>query len=265
MNAWNSEFVHSSYPSQALGSLTNRKDGRVNVERPDVALILRRMAESDKLDPDDPEVRQKALEEADGNATGPARLPYTKPIFGLAAGWVSEVAPPETLKGILQHADAYLNPSWSNGGLYYPRYDGKFDSDGNWLFVDPVTGNACIGYSRLNVPDGQKIMWEQAWTPEKVQSTPALEAVGFGSGVDFLRCKWATKQEDGFDGFVMTMRTWHGKTSRIQPRVTALPAGRYEVFVNSKVTRTYDQESAKALDLKLEVDGDETDVCILKK
>jgi hypothetical protein len=144
MNGWNSEQVHALYASQALGTLTRRTDGRVNVERPDVALILRSMAESGKGDPDDANTRDEALKEANSKAAGPG-LPYNKPIFGFAAGWVSEVAPADTVKGILKHADAYLKPSWSNGGLYYPRHDEKYDIDGNWKFVDPVTGNACIG------------------------------------------------------------------------------------------------------------------------
>jgi hypothetical protein len=264
MNGWNSEQVHAMYPSQALGTLTKRDDGRVNVERPDVALILRGMAESGNGDPDDPRAREEAVKEA--NSKPPGRtMPYTKPIFGLAAGWVSEVAPPDTLRGMLQHADSYLNPSWSNGGLYYPRHDEKFDKDGNWKFVDPVTGNACIGYARLNVPDGQKTMWEKAWTPEQVQSSPAIEGVGFASGVDFLRSKYCTEYEDGFCGLVITVRTWHGNYSKIQPKITSLPAGQYEVFIDGKMTRKYDQNNAQALELELEVDGSEMDVCILKK
>jgi hypothetical protein len=222
------------------------------------------MAESGNGDPDDPRAREEAVKEA--NSKPPGRtMPYTKPIFGLAAGWVSEVAPPDTLRGMLQHADSYLNPSWSNGGLYYPRHDEKFDKDGNWKFVDPVTGNACIGYARLNVPDGQKTMWEKAWTPEQVQSSPAIEGVGFASGVDFLRSKYCTEYEDGFCGLVITVRTWHGNYSKIQPKITSLPAGQYEVFIDGKMTRKYDQNNAQALELELEVDGSEMDVCILKK
>lgn len=264
MNGWNSEQVHALYPARALGTLTKRSDGRVNVERPDVARILRGMAEAGTGDPDDPNTRKEALKEADSKL-GPQRMPYTKPIFGLATGWVSEVGPKDTLRGILQHADTHLNPSWSNGGLYYPRHDEKYDSDGNWKFVDPVTGNSCIGYARLNVPDGQKIMWETAWTPEQVQRSPAVEGVGFGSGVDFLRCKWATHPNDGFEGLVLTMQTWHGQQSKIHPKITALPVGQYEVFVDGKLTRRYDQNGTQGLELDLEVDGKELDVGILKR
>ena len=264
MNGWNSEEVHEMYEHQALGTLTKRKDGRVNVERPDVAIILRHLAEAGEGDPNDASVQAQALKEANENAPAHS-FPLAKPVFGLAAGWVAEVGDKDTLRGILKHADDFLNPSWSNGGLYYPRRDEKSDEEGNWRYVDPVTGNACIGYARLNISDGQKIMWENAWTPEKVQQSPAIEGVGFGSSVDFTRCKWATKAEIGRDLFLFTMRTWHGQQSKIHPRITALPAGRYDVFVDSKLVRTYDQDGAQALELALEVAGDEVDVCVLKK
>ena len=139
MNGWNSEEVHALYPSQALGALTKRDDGRINVERPDVALVLRQMAASGKGDPDDATTRQAAMQEANTNQYGP-KWPYTKPVFGFAAGWVAEVGPPEIISGMLKHAEMYLNPSWSNGGLYYPRNEEIEDVDGNCRFMDPVTG-----------------------------------------------------------------------------------------------------------------------------
>ena len=264
MNGWNSKEVHELYPSQALGALTKRKDGRVNVERPEVAMILRQMAASGNGDPDDAETRDAAIKEAN-NKKGGFRMPYTKPIFGLAAGWVSEVAPPATLDGMLKHADAYLNPLWNKGGLYYPRQDEAEDAEGNWLFTDPVTGNAAIGYARLNVPDGQKIMWNDAWTPEHVQCSVALENVSFSEGVDFLRCRWVKEAENGFSGLVLTMRTWDGKTSNIHPHITALPSGRYEVYVDGSLTRTHVQDGVEALQLEIIVDGAEMDVCILQR
>ena len=266
MNSWNSEQVHALYPSQALGTLTKREDGRVNVERPDVAAILRQKAASGEGDPNEESTRQEAIKEANGKtATGP-QLPYTKPIFGLAAGWVSEVAPPGMLDGILTHATKYLNPSWSNGGLYYPRNDAPpADEEGNWRIVDPVTGNAAIGYARLNVADGQKIMWENAWTPEQVKGSVAVENVSFSDGVDFLRCQWASESEDGFTGLVLTMRTWTGQKSSIHPSITALPNGQFDVFVNGSLTRTHTQSAAQNLQLEVEVSGEETEVCILKK
>ena len=37
---------------------------------------------------------------------------------------------------------------------YYTRCDSGRDKDGNYNYVDPYTGDAAIGYARLNVRDG---------------------------------------------------------------------------------------------------------------
>ncbi|KAK3712952.1 hypothetical protein LTR37_008837 [Vermiconidia calcicola] len=185
-------------------------------------------------------------------------MPYTKPIFGTTIGWAAEVAPPEVLEGLLKHADTYMNPSWANGGLYYPRCDEKEDGHGNWRFVDPYTGNGAIGYARLNVPDGQKLMWEKAWTPQRVQDAVAVENVSFADGVDFLRSQWCTESANGFTGLVLSMRTWHGRSSKIQPDIVGLPDGRYGVFSDGTLLKTHVQEGSEALRLVIEVGGTET-------
>lgn len=61
MNGWNSEQVHTMYPSQALRTLTKREDGRVNVERPDVAATIRELIQTHGADPD-ASTRQEAFE-----------------------------------------------------------------------------------------------------------------------------------------------------------------------------------------------------------
>ena len=264
MNGWNSEQVHALCPSQALGTLTNSKDGRVNVERPDVASIIREMVKSDNVDPNASKTLEDAIREANCRPAA-QRLPYRKPTFGLAAGWVSEVAPLGVLDGMIKHADTYLNPSWSKGGPHYPRLDNADDSDGKWRWMDPVTGNSAIGYARLNVPDGQKVMWENAWTPEQVIKSVAVENVRFEEDVDFLRSKWATATDNGFTGLVLTMRTWGGQTSTIHPKVVGLPAGRYDVFVDGSLTQTRTQKDSEELQLDIQIDGDEKDLLVLQR
>jgi hypothetical protein len=68
--------------------------------------------------------------------------------------WVSEVGDEPTLSGLLNHADRYMQPTWTNGGLHYADNTTKCDKDGNWVEVDPFTGNGAIGYARLNVQVG---------------------------------------------------------------------------------------------------------------
>jgi hypothetical protein len=74
--------------------------------------------------------------------------------------WLSEVDPCDDLAGLLNHADRFLTPEWEKGGLFYPHHDIQRDKDGNWTHVDPFSGNAAIGYARLNVANGQRRMWD---------------------------------------------------------------------------------------------------------
>ncbi|OBT86173.1 hypothetical protein VE02_05753 [Pseudogymnoascus sp. 03VT05] len=104
-----------------------------------------------------------------------------------------------------------LNPSWENGGLYYPRCDQAVDGSGNSTLMEPYTGNAAIGYARLNIEDGQKKMWEKPWTGEFVRRKPFVDTTAFeDGGVDFLRAGWSEE----LNAFIVTAKTWHGKSSR---------------------------------------------------
>ena len=69
----------------------------------------------------------------------------------------------ETLDGLLAHADRFMNPTWQDGALYYPRNDQSFDQDGHLTGIAPMTGNTLIGYARLNVPDGMWGLYNEPW------------------------------------------------------------------------------------------------------
>ncbi|OJD26917.1 hypothetical protein ACJ73_01694 [Blastomyces percursus] len=72
-------------------------------------------------------------------------------------------------------------------GLYYPRQDTVLNEVGEWTFLDPFSGNATIGYARLNVEDGQRKMWETPWTTEVLAGRPWADGLDLGHGVDCLR------------------------------------------------------------------------------
>lgn len=263
MNGWNSKQVRDMYPAQAMGTLTKQENGRINVERPDVAAEMRKLVATQGADPDAHATRQEARKIAVSQRQ--AGFPFTRPTFGYAAMWAAEVGAPEDLDGLLKHAHRYLNPCWSKGGLYYPRNDTWEDSEGNWRFVDPFTGNGAIGYARLNVPDGQKKLWEQAWSSETVQKKVAAEGVSFANGADFLRCEWVSEAGAGFTSLVITMRTWHGQKTSICPRVVNLPAGRYGVYIDGVLTRYCEQDKGLAMELEVEVGGDEMTIGVLQE
>ena len=66
---------------------------------------------------------------------------------------------------------------------------------GEWTSMDPFSGNAAIGYARLNVPDGQKIMWEKPWSKADLESRPHVSGVELGLGTDCLRGVWLEEQK----------------------------------------------------------------------
>lgn len=209
MNSWNSQLVHSAFPSQSLGFFTETPDGRVNLNSTTVAMIIRKLVKTENADPQAWSTKQQAQELAKQTKAAPPP-PLPVPIFGYVAQWVSEVGDPALTEGLLRHADTLLNPTWDRGGLFYPRNETSTDEHGNWTLVEPYTGNAAIAYARLNVPDGQKKVWEKPWSKEHVSGFPYIDGITFASGVDFLRCTWDAEREV----FVVTMRTWNGSTRR---------------------------------------------------
>lgn len=210
INSWNPEQAHSTYVPQTRGFITRKKDGRVNLNPGPVAHVIRRLAAADEtIDPAADETAQLAWSEINNGPSNGHKSAHQVPNFGYLLEYTSEVAEdPSILKGLLKHADAYLTPSWDKGGLYYKRCEVLVDEDGNHTQVDPFTGNAAIGYSRLNVIDGQRKMWDKPWTTEKLQNEPFVDGIGFGDGVDFLRAIW----DEQAAVFVLTVVSWNQKS-----------------------------------------------------
>lgn len=210
MNSWNSVEVRSTFPSQALGFLTRGPSGSVSLNPVPIAHTIRRLVAEQGADPDAPETLRQAREIV--ASSGPGRRPaFPQPALGYVVQWLSELGKDELLSGLLKHADIFLNPSWENGGLYYPRCDQAADGSGNNTLMEPYTGNAAIGYARLNIEDGQKKMWEKPWTGEYVRRKPFVDTTAFeDGGVDFLRAGW----NEELNAFIITAKTWHGESSR---------------------------------------------------
>ncbi|MGY4103481.1 linalool dehydratase/isomerase domain-containing protein [Nocardia sp. R16R-3T] len=148
MNMWNREFVREHYPSQIKDLLIDGLDGTKSVRfTPDREIIPGRSIVADFCD------------------------------FGWAATWASEMGDAATLDGLLAHADRFMNPTWRDGGLYYPRKDTQCDESGNRIEVEPLAGNVLLGYARLNVPDGLWKFYNKTWDAAHF-TEPALTAVG---------------------------------------------------------------------------------------
>lgn len=261
MNSWNPSVAHSTFDSQAIGFLSRVEPGRVEVNSTSIAHAIRDLVKTEGADPDSFSTMSRARSIVEKNGSDQRRMPWTTPTFGYVIKWVSEVGNKATLEGLLTHADKFMNPTWRNGGLYYPRNDQETDKYGNRVAVEPFTGNAAIGYARLNVFDGQRKMWLEPWTAEQVSGSPFVDGVDLASGVDFLRGSW----DKIHNSMVVTMRSWDSERKKIQPRFCNLEPGNYGVYLNGKLTESKRIETREDLvELQLEVDGVEIDVVLLR-
>ncbi|MGW5301835.1 linalool dehydratase/isomerase domain-containing protein [Rhodococcus aetherivorans] len=146
MNTWNTDFVHAHYPQQIQDLVVDGPDGTKSVRTPPDMQVMGQTVINDSCD------------------------------FGWVATWASEMGDTATLDGLLAHADRFMKPTWRDGGLFYPRNDTETDDHGNRTVVEPLTGNALLGYARLNVPDGMRKLYNDPWGPEHF-TEPALTAV----------------------------------------------------------------------------------------
>lgn len=142
MNMWNREFVREHYPKQVKSFLIHHSDGTISV-RPTPKTYLSSPADLDWCD------------------------------FGWVLAWATEVGDTATRDGILAYADRHMNPTWRDGGLYYPRNDTEVDEDGHYVEMDPMVGNVLIGMSRLNGEDSYWRLFNEPLADARL-SAPAV-------------------------------------------------------------------------------------------
>jgi hypothetical protein len=146
LNMWNRDFVHAHYPSQIKDLVKPGPEGTLSIVTSQRPLVMGQTIVSDDCD------------------------------FGWTTAWASEMGDAETLGGLLAHADRFMAPRWSSGGLYYPRNDVLNNADGNRTLIEPMSGNVLLGYARLNVPDGLWGLYNDPWNRSRFLE-PAITAV----------------------------------------------------------------------------------------
>jgi len=274
MNAWRPEFVRSGYEKQAFGYITNI-DGQVRLHPPAVGNAIRELVAKEDQDdassspppPPTAALLAQAVEMAKAAAsTAKSKMAYTKPTFGYVVQWLSELGRTTELDGLLRYADERLNPTWEHGGLFYPRHDVPVSPDMDWTHMDPFSGNAAIGYARLNVKDGQRAMWEQPWTPTSLAEKPWIDGLdGLADGVDFLRGTWDAEVK----ALIVTARSWNGRNRSISLVARNLEEGTWSVYVGEEVTKVVMVEGREGrrgdLTVEVEVGGDEVDIVFLNE
>lgn len=255
MNAWNSDFVHSMYEKQSLGFLVE-VDGKTRLQPTCIAKTFRKLVHEHDRDPKD----RKTLDEA--RSRWKNRKP-TAPFETLNwLAWtmmLSELGREKELNDLFDQADEFCNPTWVNGGLYYPRNDVLFDSEYNLTHVEPHSGNSGIGYARLNVKNGQKIMWEKPWTRETLSSRPWVDGAGYADDVDFLRGVW----DSDHMAMIITLRRWCEDCKPVTLHIQNLEAGNWVLYVNGKPKDIYNVSSnGGSVKFDEAVGRDETDVVL---
>lgn len=257
MNTWNPEYAQSGFEKQSTGFITNL-DGKIELQVTAVANEIRRLEKEEGASPHSPATVKKAIEKAKAL---PSKFPYTQPTFGYVVMWVSELGKDTELKGLLAHADANLNPTWEKGGLYYPRNDNSASEDWKWTQMDPFTGNAAIAYSRLNVPDGQKKMWDRPWTRRDLDNRPWIDGLDLSQNIDCLRGLW----DEEAKAIIVTLKTWNGRPAQANLVVKNLEVGTWAVYEQGKLSAIH--ELLKKINIPVTIlvgAGKETDIVILK-
>lgn len=100
---------------------------------------------------------------------------HTHGMLGLLA---AEMGDEETKEGLLAHADSAMNPTWKEGGLYYPRCD-DLDTES---YVTCVTGNALIGATRLVPKNGLSDLFNKPWGAKEL-SLPTVSKIPYPDAI----------------------------------------------------------------------------------
>ncbi|VUC31003.1 unnamed protein product [Clonostachys rosea] len=253
LNSWNHDLVASLYEKQAAGYITVQND-QVRLQTHEVAVQMRRLMEEENADLSDPAVLAKAR----ALVTGPPSDVGTVMAFVLM--WLSELGKQKELNGLLEYIDSHHDAIWEKGGLFYGRSDESVDISGNVAKITPLAGNACIAYSRLNVPNGQKLMWDNPWTSKLLASRPSIHGFDLSEGVDCLRSIWDAETKS----LVLTVKAWEGRPTVIQPVAKNLSAGTWATYVNTEFVEALPVNSNGTMTVSVEVSTQELDIVFQK-
>lgn len=248
--------MHGLYEKQALGYITVIGDD-VRMQKASTAREFRRMVQEEGADPGDASVLAKAKAAATNVPSAPGE---GSPLAWVLL-WLSEMGRKNELDGIFRYLDSRKGPAWEKGGLFYPRDDAQVDEEGCWAAVGTLAGNASAAYARLNVPDGQKIMWKKPWTSGYLAARPFIGGVDLSQGVDCLRGVW----DEGAMALVLTVRTWDaGRTEVIMPTAENLSGGQWAIYVDGELRESTSVEAGGSLSVEVEVGIEEVDVVFTK-
>lgn len=169
---------------------------------------------------------------------------HTHGMLGLLA---AEMGDEETKAGLLAHADAKMNPTWKEGGLFYPRCD-DLDTES---YVTCVTGNALIAATRLVPQNGLSNLLNNPWT-ERELSLPTISKVPYPNVL-------VTRAISDESGIQFDLEPQSDQPQTVEYQVSSLkPDARYAVTTfsaNGNETSPHSSDSDGKLNLSLVISG----------
>lgn len=258
MNTWNSEVVYSSFDKHTLGFLVP-VDGKTKLQPTSVGMAFRKLVLEEACDAQSHATLTSARERSRDYV---ARIPFELSNWQAFTMLLSELGKTEELRDLLEHVDTYCQPTWQNGGLYYPRNETMFDKDWNYIHMEPHSGNSAFGYARLNVQDGQKQMWERPRRKGYWKAEPWVDSSSFEDGVDFLRAQWDSDRQ----AMILTVQRWQESTASLASvTVRNLPPGLWAVFLDGILQQQQTIDEARgSVTIQVSVSTDEVDLVITK-
>ncbi|KAL6702394.1 hypothetical protein ACN47E_002199 [Coniothyrium glycines] len=259
MTTWNCEVVESLFERQKLGFMTSL-GGEWRVHDFEFAKHYRAIIERENVDFSmiSEEKHSAIIDEAEEmrRLNPEPEQKYVDPVFGCVLQWLSELGKQTELQGLLAWADKHLQPTWENGGLFYPRKDSPLNRGSVWRHMDPFTGNGGIAYSRLNVYHGQKKMWDAPWTKETIAKRPWIDNIDLSQGIDTIRAIWDAEEQ----ALVLTVRTWDITTITAEPVATNLDFGLWAVYLDGALTKQETVEERGSIKVMIQVGRNDVDV-----
>jgi hypothetical protein len=156
--------------------------------------------------------------------------------------FLSEVGDGERLSGLLAHADRFMQPTWRDGGLYYPRNDVSWNEEGHLTYMDPWCGNGSIAHARLNVKDGLRTFYNHPWEKEHFEQ-PALD--GLSEKIDVLRAIFLTER----NALVLTLRSvGPERSARLEISNAQRPSGKWTLYRNATKVASGNADQIDACD-----------------
>lgn len=167
--------------------------------------------------------------------------------FGWFALLASEVGDTETVQTMTDYADAHFEPTWRDGGYYYPStsdyvYNFARDEKGFIHNMGPATGNVLVGFARINPKDGLWQIYNDPW--EK-----AHFAEPFISDVEYLEASVTQAVYDAEkDALIVTLAPGPVKSEAASFTVRQLdPAKTYSLIRDGKVLGEISHSGGSAL------------------